>query len=508
MGNRSSNPGGNHNLKPRQRQLGVNDVPSKDKHPPVRIVSNSPPPRRQPKPSAALIGNVLGNPLRDVRSEYSFGVELGRGQFGVTYLVRNNVTGQQFACKTIAKKKLVNPADVEDVRREVQILHHLSGYENIVALKGAYEDKYSVNLVMELCEGGELFERITKRGHYSERGAAWICRTMVKVVQICHSLGVMHRDLKPENFLFANRSEDAALKAVDFGLSVFYSPGEKFTDLVGSIFYIAPEVLRRSYGPEADIWSVGVILYILLSGVPPFWAKTDQGILDAIRIGHLNFASEPWPSISIGAKDVVKKMLNSNPKERWTATSILQHPWMREDGEAPDVPLDNVVLSRMKQFSATNKLKKLALTVIAKSLNEEEIIGLKKMFMAMDTDKSGTITLEELKNGLTLLGSSLVESEVTKLMQAADVDENGTIDYTEFIAATMNLNKIEKEDRIRSTFRYFDKDKSGYITIEELNEVLREHSMGDHHIIQDILKEVDTDNDGRINYNEFVAMMH
>ncbi|KAJ7545739.1 hypothetical protein O6H91_08G007800 [Diphasiastrum complanatum] len=489
-------------------------APSKDRNDPsVRIVSKASlrmtehtPTGLRPKPSAVLIENVLGSPLRDVRSEYTFGVELGRGQFGVTYLVWNTATGQRFACKTIAKRKLVNPREVEDLRREVQIMHHLSGYENIVELKGAYEDKYSVNLVMELCEGGELFERITQRGHYSERGAAWICRTMVKVVQICHSLGVMHRDLKPENFLFANRSEDAALKATDFGLSVFYRPGEKFTDFVGSVYYIAPEVLNRSYGPEADVWSAGVILYILLSGVPPFWAETDQGIFDAIRVGHVDFTDDPWPSISIGAKDVVKRMLRSNPKERCTATTILQHPWMREGGEAPDAPLDNVVLSRMKQFSAMNKLKKLALKVIAESLSEEEITGLKKMFMDMDTDHSGTITLDELKTGLALLGSSLAESEVAQLMQA-DVDGNGTIDYLEFISATMHLNKTKKEDHLISAFQYFDKDKSGYITIEELKEAFLKHDMGDHQAIQDIIKEVDTDNDGRINYDEFVAMM-
>ena len=135
------------------------------------------------------------------------------------------LTGKLYACKSIAKRKLTNKDDIEDVRREVHIMHHLAGQPNIVELKGAYEDKHSVNLVMELCAGGELFDRIIARGHYTEKAAAAVCRTIVQVVQTCHSLGVMHRDLKPENFLLDSKSEDANLKATDFGLSVFFQPG-------------------------------------------------------------------------------------------------------------------------------------------------------------------------------------------------------------------------------------------------------------------------------------------
>lgn len=209
--------------------------------------------------------------MEDVRSIYIFGGELGRGQFGVTYLVTNKKTRQQFACKSIATRKLINKDDVDDVRREVQIMHHLTGHRNIVELKGTFEDKHHVHLVMELCAGGELFDRIIAKGHYSERAAAGVCRQMVTVVHNCHSMGVMHRDLKPENFLFLSSDETSPLKATDFGLSVFFKPGDVFKDLVGSAYYVAPEVLRREYGPEADIWSAGVILYILLSGVPPFY---------------------------------------------------------------------------------------------------------------------------------------------------------------------------------------------------------------------------------------------
>uniref|UniRef100_A0A2N9GUS8 non-specific serine/threonine protein kinase n=1 Tax=Fagus sylvatica TaxID=28930 RepID=A0A2N9GUS8_FAGSY len=190
-----------------------------------------PPPSQSQTPSSQsqqppLMGRVLGRPIEDVRSNYIFGRELGRGQFGVTYLVTHKLTGQKFACKSIATRKLVNRDDIEDVRREVQIMHHLTGHRNIVELKGAYEDRHSVNLVMELCAGGELFDRIIAKGHYSERAAAVLCRQIVTVVHNCHSMGVMHRDLKPENFLLLSKDEDSPLKATDFGLSVFFKPGE------------------------------------------------------------------------------------------------------------------------------------------------------------------------------------------------------------------------------------------------------------------------------------------
>ncbi|CAM0953512.1 unnamed protein product [Alopecurus aequalis] len=495
----------------RQRQQQPNWPRPKHRRQPPALAP--PPPQPQPPPPNPQpplppdIGRVLGRPMEDVRATYTFGRELGRGQFGVTYLATHKATCSRRACKSIAARKLAHASDAEDVRREVQIMHHLTGHRSIVELHGAFEDRHSVNLVMELCEGGELFDRIIARGHYSERQAAALCREVVSVVHSCHSMGVMHRDLKPENFLFLNKREDSPLKATDFGLSVFFKPGEQFRDLVGSAYYVAPEVLKRRYGAEADIWSAGVILYILLSGVPPFWAENEDGIFDAVLKGHIDFSSEPWPSISNGAKDLVKRMLQQDPKERLTAAQILNHPWIREDGEAPDKPLDITVISRMKQFRAMNKLKKVALKIVAESLSEEEIMGLKEMFKSLDTDNSGTITLEELRAGLPKLGTKITESELRQLMEAADVDGNGTIDYVEFISATMHMNRLEKEDHIFKAFEYFDKDHSGYITVDELEEALKKYDMGDEATIKEIIAEVDTDHDGRINYEEFAAMM-
>nr|BCU41347.1 calcium-dependent protein kinase [Gentiana scabra] len=449
---------------------------------------------------------VLGHKTANIRDLYTLGRNLGQGQFGTTYLCTEISTNIEYACKSISKRKLISKEDVEDVRREIQIMHHLAGQKRIVMIKGAYEDPLYVHIVMELCAGGELFDRIIQRGHYSERKAAQLTKIIVGVVEACHSLGVMHRDLKPENFLLINKDDDFSLKAIDFGLSVFFKPGQIFSDVVGSPYYVAPEVLLKHYGPEADVWTAGVILYILLSGVPPFWAETQQGIFDAVLKGHIDFDSDPWPLISDSAKDLIRKMLCMRPSERLSAHQVLCHPWICEHGVAPDKALDAAVLSRLKQFSAMNKLKKMALRVIAESLSEEEIAGLREMFKAMDTDNSGAITFDELKAGLRKYGSTLKDTEIRDLMDAADVDNSGTIDYGEFIAATIHMNKLEREEHLMAAFQYFDKDGSGYITVDELQQACNEHNMTDV-LLEDIIREVDQDNDGRIDYGEFVAMM-
>ncbi|CAN1811117.1 Calcium-dependent protein kinase 21 [Linum perenne] len=449
---------------------------------------------------------ILGKPFEDIKEFYTLGKELGRGQFGITYLCTENSTGENYACKTILKRKLGSKSDREDVKREIRIMQHLAGQPNIVEFRGCYEDRLAVHLVMELCAGGELFDRIITKGHYSEKDAAKICREIVNVVHVCHFMGIMHRDLKPENFLFDTVDELATLKATDFGLSVFTQDGKVYGDMLGSAYYVAPEVLRRSYGKEIDIWSAGVIMYILLTGVPPFWGENEKGIFESILRGHIDFESEPWPCISDSAKDLIRKMLNQDPEKRLTSAEILEHPWIK-GGAVSDKPIGSAVVSRIKHFRAMNNMKKLALKVIAANLSEEEIRGLNTVFMNLDTDQSGTITFEELKIGLARLGSKLTENEVKQLMEAADVDGNGTIDYSEFISATMHRYRLEKNEHLYKAFQHFDKDGSGYITREDLTNAMVQYGIGDEAGMKGIMDEVDTDNDGRINYDEFCVMM-
>ncbi|GAB2294160.1 Calcium-dependent protein kinase 24 [Dionaea muscipula] len=453
---------------------------------------------------------VLPDPVEgNIRDKYSLGKELGRGEFGVTYHCTEIETGETFACKSISKGKLRTEVDVEDVRREVEIMRHLPRHPNIVSFKEAYEDSEAVHLVMELCEGGELFDRIVARGHYTERAAAEIVKTILHIVKVCHEHGVIHRDLKPENFLFVNKNEDGALKAIDFGLSIFFEPGQRFSEIVGSPYYMAPEVLRRNYGPEVDVWSAGVILYILLCGVPPFWAETEEGIAHAIVKGVIDFERDPWPRVSEEAKDLVKSMLDQNPYSRLSVKEVLEHPWIQNANKIPDVPLGENVMTRIKQFYLMNKFKKKVLRVVADNLPNKEIEKLRRLFYMMDTDKNGNLSFEELKHGLDKMGYPLCDSEVQMIIDAADIDGNGTIDCDEFLTISIHLKRMGSNEHLLRAFKFFDKNKSGYIEFDELREALFQDENGpkNEQVVQDIIFDVDLDKDGRISYEEFKEMM-
>jgi len=471
-----------------------------------RTSSAGPKPARSEDPgyvkgtSTWIIGET-----KDIRHDFDFDKILGKGQFGTTRLAKDRATGKEYACKSISKRKLNSKEEIEDVQREVQVLYHLAGHPNVVRVKGVYEDKQYVHIVMEVATGGELFDRIVKRGRYSEKDASTLFRTMVAVVVHCHNMGVLHRDLKPENFLLADDSDEAELKATDFGLSIFFKEGQVFRDIVGSAFYVAPEVLNRRYSKEADIWSLGVILYILLSGVPPFYGETEEQIFQQVLKGKLDLSTGPWASISDPAKDCVRRMLVREPRMRATAKEIINHPWVKPNGVAPDAPLQSEVLNRLRGFSAMNKLQKEALKIIAGFLPENEIMGLREMFKAIDTDNSGTITVDELREGLKAKGTTIPMEELERLVSATDVNNNGTIDYEEFIAATIHQSKLDKEEYLYRAFQEIDTDGSGTITREELIAALKHYP--DLSDLDTIIQQTDTNGDGLIDYEEFCNMM-
>ncbi|PNT27331.1 hypothetical protein POPTR_007G057600v4 [Populus trichocarpa] len=406
---------------------------------------------------------------------------------------------------------MVLPIAVEDVKREVRILQELTGHENVVQFHNAFEDDSYVYIVMELCEGGELLDRILakKDSRYTEKDAAVVVRQMLKVAAECHLHGLVHRDMKPENFLFKSTKEDSPLKATDFGLSDFIKPGRKFKDIVGSAYYVAPEVLKRNSGPESDVWSIGVITYILLCGRRPFWDKTEDGIFKEVLRNKPDFRRKPWPTISTSAKDFVQKLLVKDPRARLTAAQALSHPWVREGGDASEIPIDISVLSNMRQFVKYSRLKQFALRALASTIDEEELADLKDQFDAIDVDKNGAISLEEMRQALAKdLPWKLKESLVLEIVQAIDSNTDGLVDFTEFVAAALHVHQLEEHNsekwqlRSQAAFEKFDIDRDGYITPEEL----RMHS-GLRGSVDPLLEEADIDKDGRISLSEFRRLL-
>ncbi|XP_060192709.1 calcium-dependent protein kinase 18-like [Lycium barbarum] len=448
---------------------------------------------------------------KDFDKRFTIGKLLGHGQFGYTYVATDKSNGDRVAVKRIEKKKMVVPIAVEDVKREVKILKALAGHENVVEFYNAFEDDNYVYIVMELCEGGELLDRILakKDSRYTEKDAAIVVRQMLKVAAQCHLHGLVHRDMKPENFLLKSTKEDSPLKATDFGLSDFIRPGKKFQDIVGSAYYVAPEVLKRRSGPESDVWSIGVITFILLCGRRPFWDKTEDGIFKEVLRNKPDFHRKPWPTISNSAKDFVKKLLVKDPRARLTAAQALSHPWVREGGDASEIPLDISVLSNMRQFVKYSRLKQFALQALASTLDEEELADVRDQFAAIDVDKNGVITLEEMRQALAKdLPWKMKESRVLEILQAIDSNTDGLVDFSEFVAATLHIPQLEEhnlikwQQRSQAAFEKFDVDRDGFITPEEL----RMHT-GLKGSIDPLLEEADIDKDGKISLSEFRRLL-
>ncbi|KAJ0966954.1 hypothetical protein J5N97_023871 [Dioscorea zingiberensis] len=448
---------------------------------------------------------------KDFQSRYIVGKLLGHGQFGYTFVATDKANGDRVAVKRIDKNKMVLPIAVEDVKREVKILQALKGHENVVNFHNAFEDDSYVYIVMELCEGGELLDRILakKDSRYSEKDAAIVVRQMLKVAAECHLHGLVHRDMKPENFLFKSTKEDSPLKATDFGLSDFIKPGKKFHDIVGSAYYVAPEVLKRKSGPESDVWSIGVITYILLCGRRPFWDRTEDGIFKEVLKNKPDFRRKPWPSISDSAKDFVQKLLVKDPRTRLTAAQALSHPWVREGGNASEIPIDISVLSNIREFVKYSRFKQFALRALATTLDEGELANLRDQFNAIDVDRNGSISLEEMRHALAKdIPWKVKEPLILEILQAIDSNTDGLVDFHEFVAATVQVHQLEEQDtakwnlRCQAAFQKFDVDNDGYITPEEL----RMHT-GLRGSILPLLEEADIDKDGKISLSEFRKLL-
>ncbi|KHG10111.1 CDPK-related protein kinase [Gossypium arboreum] len=417
-------------------------------------------------------------------AKYELGKEVGRGHFGHTCSARGKkgqLKDQPVAVKIISKAKMTTAISIEDVRREVKILKALSGHKHLVKFYDACEDANNVYIVMELCEGGELLDRILARGgRYTEDDAKAIVVQILSVVSFCHLQGVVHRDLKPENFLFTSGGEDADMKLIDFGLSDFIRPDERLNDIVGSAYYVAPEVLHRSYSLEADIWSIGVITYILLCGSRPFWARTESGIFRSVLRSDPNFDDLPWPSVTPEAKDFVKRLLNKDYRKRMTAVQALTHPWLRDDSRP----------------------------ALSKALTEDELVYLRAQFRLLEPSRDGSVSLENFKMALARNATEAMgESRVPDILNTMGTLAYRKMYFEEFCAAaisTHQLEAVEVWEQIASTaFEHFEQEGNRVISIEEL---ARELNVGPS--AYSFLKDWIRVSDGKLSLLGYTKVLH
>ncbi|KAG8092243.1 hypothetical protein GUJ93_ZPchr0012g21434 [Zizania palustris] len=480
---------------------------------------------------------------RHFAAKYELGKEVGRGHFGHTCLARarkGDMRGHILAVKVIAKAKMTTAISIEDVRREVKILKALSGHSNLVKFYDACEDALNVYIIMDLiscccpcilscrllpsfvpavcqappdtgqmlCEGGELLDRILSRGgRYTEEDAKVIVEQILNVVSFCHLQGVVHRDLKPENFLFSTKDEQSPMKIIDFGLSDFIKPDERLNDIVGSAYYVAPEVLHRSYSTEADMWSIGVITYILLCGSRPFWARTESGIFRSVLRADPNFDDTPWSSISPEAKDFVKRLLNKDYRKRMTAAQALSHPWLRN--ECRPIPLDMLVFKLIKAYLRSTPFKRAALKALSRAITEDELIYIRAQYNLLEpSSRDGRICIENFR--MALLQNStdaMKESRALDILNALEPLAYRRMDFEEFRAATISPYQLEAmprwEEIASIAFEYFEQEGNRTITIEELAQEMNLSSAA-YAILRDWIRP----SDGKLSFIGYTKFLH
>ncbi|CAA0837406.1 CDPK-related kinase 1 [Striga hermonthica] len=319
---------------------------------------------------------------RNFVGHFEMGEEVGRGHFGYTCSAKGkkgSLRGKDVAVKDIPKSKLTTAISIEDVRREVKILRALTGHRNL------YNSMMLVRMkIMFIQLWSYAKEENYWIGYSPKEDARLIMVQILSVVAYCHLQGVVHRDLKPENFLFTSKDEHSQLKAIDFGLSDYVKPDERLNDIVGSAYYVAPEVLHRSYGTEADMWSIGVIAYILLCGSRPFWSRTESGIFRDVLKAEPSFDEAPWPSLSLDAIDFVKRLLNKDYRKRLTAAQALCHPWLAGHHDVK-ICLDMLMCKLVKAYVCSTSLRKAALGALAKTLTIPQLAYIREQFTLLIT---------------------------------------------------------------------------------------------------------------------------
>ena len=416
----------------------------------------------------------------DIRKKYEFVSILGSGSFGKVRLYRDRkCKGMKYAIKTLVKDGVTRNV-LDCLISEVAILRSLD-HPNVDKYYETFEDDYYVHIVMEYLQGDDLYKLLVQQEkELKEKNVCDITRQLLKALSFIHKKNIVHRDIKPENILFGQKDDYSTLKLIDFGLATT-TKIKKGKNAVGSPYYMAPEIIKGQYSCKTDMWSVGVILHLMLTGSFPF--KGDrEGDENDLFYQILNTPFDPKKieaaPFSEESKDMVKKLLVKDQSKRLSAEEALEHPWMTKfiRGNRKSTLINRDTLETIKQFTMKTALQKEILFFIAKITNESEVTKLREMFNQLDTTNSGTLTIAEIREAFHKLGHNISEEDINTIWKGLDFHQDGKINYTEFLAATMSSLNFSKEEEIWSAFKYFEEteaDKEGTISIESLFKAIR-----------------------------------
>ncbi|XP_062231712.1 calcium-dependent protein kinase 1 [Phragmites australis] len=411
-----------------------------------------------------------------------------------------------------------------------RIVENVAPHPNVIGLHDVYEDAHGVHLILELCSGGELFDRIVGRDRYSEFDAAAVVRQIARGLEALHKANIIHRDLKPENCLFSDKNEDSTLKIMDFGLSSVEDFSDPIVALFGSIDYVSPEALsRQEVSAASDMWSVGVILFILLSGCPPFHAATNREKQQRILQGEFSFQDHTWKRISSPAKELISSLLSVEPYKRPRASDLLRHPWVIGDCAKQDL-MDAEVVSKLQRFNARRKLRAAAIASVLSSkvalrtkrlrnllgthdLTSEELDNLRVHFARICADGENA-TLAEFEQVLKAMKMDSLIPLAPRVFDLFDNNRDGTVDMREILCGLSSLRNSRGDDALRLCFQMYDADRSGCISKEELASMLRalpeECLPGDitePGKLDEIFDQMDANSDGKVTFDEFKVAM-
>ena len=446
---------------------------------------------------------------------------LGSGSFGTVYLVKHRELHKYFAMKVIQKNPHINE---ENLLNEIALLKKMD-HPNILKILDFFSLKMEYNIITEFCQEGELYNEIKAKAPFTEELSAYYIREILLAVHYCHNMKIVHRDLKPENILIVQRMKNGfhPIKIIDFGTAKVFSKTKKEHLLIGSAYYIAPEVLNKNYNEKCDLWSCGVILYFMLCGKVPFNGKNEKELFENINKGKYDLESYPWGIISENAKDLIKKLLILDTKKRLSAEEALKHSWfnieiIKEMNNINSINEINTIklIRNLINYRSDNILRCAVIAYLVHNNTQlNQAHDAIKLFNNIDQNGDGKISKEELFNGL----QSYLASEGDKLKQDVelifrhlDTDHNGYIEYEEFIRAAVDKEYFLNGDFIKFAFNYFDRDGNGNITLEEVKNLFYQNEKNKTNVkaqeqLQKCFDENDINHDGSLSFDEFVKMM-